>query len=213
MKIIWRKLNVQINKIDYNKYLKTNYWKGIKDQVLERDGFKCRLCNSEKELHVHHRTYDYLEDEKLEELITLCKRCHYITHRRNLHLSYKMYCENKEWEERRIRKEKETIDIWNYISDNRDKFDELNDKLIKEKYIRITEFKKIIKKLNVKKFDNILFINNCLKYINGITISTIHSEAKEMFDLPKKSSDMILDKNIYDKYPDGFIRFYFANLY
>lgn len=200
-------------KIDYQKYLKSEYWQGIREQVYECDSHRCRLCNSEKDLHVHHRTYEFLEDEKLEELITLCKRCHNIFHKANPQLNYSTYIQHKEWEEQRRQEEKEIIDIWFYLSDNRDKFDELKIRLINEKYIRCSEFKKIIKKLNIKKFDYILFINICLEYINGISISTIHSNAKEMFNLPKKSCDMILNKCIYDKYPDEFIRFHYAKLY
>lgn len=90
---------MQTDFIDYKKYLRSDYWDEIKNQVLERDDNRCRLCNSKENLQVHHRTYKHLENEKLEELITLCKKCHYITHKRNPHLSYQVYCDNKKWED------------------------------------------------------------------------------------------------------------------
>ena len=64
----------------YSEYLKTEYWQNIKQQVLERDKYRCRLCNSNIDLHVHHRTYDYIGEEKLEELITLCGKHHNMIH-------------------------------------------------------------------------------------------------------------------------------------
>ena len=95
---------METNFIDYKKYLRSDYWKKIKNQVLERDNNRCRLCNSKEKLHVHHRTYDNLGNEKLEELITLCKKCHYITHKVNPHLSYQVYCDNKRWEVTKTKK-------------------------------------------------------------------------------------------------------------
>jgi 5-methylcytosine-specific restriction endonuclease McrA len=53
--------------------------------IIKRDGGKCRVCGSEKYLHVHHRQYhysralrNYLAPWEYTEnlLITLCKMCH-----------------------------------------------------------------------------------------------------------------------------------------
>ena len=200
-------------RIDYNKYLKSDYWKGIKEQVHKRDDYKCRLCNSEEGLHVHHRTYDFVEIEKLEELITLCKRCHNIFHKNNSQHNYSTHIKHLEWEQKLKQEEKELIDIWFYISNNREIFDDLKTRLINYKYIKCSDFHKLIKKLNKPKYDNILFINICLEYINGIGISSYYNKnAKDILDLPKRSCDIILDRDIYDKYEQWFNRFHYGKL-
>lgn len=48
--------------------------------ALERDGRRCRLCNSKERLEVHHRTYKRRGNEKLDDLTTLCHRCHATYH-------------------------------------------------------------------------------------------------------------------------------------
>lgn len=209
MKIIWRKCYVQTNFIDYKKYLRSDYWNEIKEQVLERDDYRCRLCDSKKDLQVHHRTYEFLGNEKIEELLTLCKKCHYIVHKRNPQLSYKIYCDNKKWEA----DEREIEIIKEHILNNHDTFDILKQRLKKEKYIRTSEFQKIIKKLNKKKFDGILFINCCLNYINGISIYSWNKKITEKYDLPKRSVNIIVDKNIYDLDIDNFYLLHYVKLF
>jgi hypothetical protein len=64
----------------YSEKLKDPRWQRKRLEILERDGFKCKHCQSEdKTLHVHHKLYrkgkmpwDY-EDEVF---ITLCHECH-----------------------------------------------------------------------------------------------------------------------------------------
>jgi hypothetical protein len=66
----------------YNDYLKTDYWKAVSDAVKKRDGYRCRICNSQHDLSAHHRTYDHRgrEMDFLDDLTTLCRRCHGIFH-------------------------------------------------------------------------------------------------------------------------------------
>jgi 5-methylcytosine-specific restriction endonuclease McrA len=71
-----------MSKKEYHAYLRSPEWKEKREQVLTRDGHKCRLCNSPKAPSVHHRRYlDNHEEEPLEDLITLCSRCHNIFHK------------------------------------------------------------------------------------------------------------------------------------
>lgn len=63
-------------RINYNKYLESDHWKEIRKVILDRDDNKCQLCSSKERLEVHHNTYDNVGDEKLTDLITLCKYCH-----------------------------------------------------------------------------------------------------------------------------------------
>lgn len=51
----------------------------VRKEALKRDKFKCKKCGSKKNLQVHHiknwACYPTLREE-LDNLITLCKRCH-----------------------------------------------------------------------------------------------------------------------------------------
>ncbi len=198
---------METNFIDYRKYISSNYWKEIKEQILERDDHRCRLCNSKIGLHVHHRKYDFLENEKLEELITLCKRCHYITHKRNPHLSYQVYCDNKKWE---ANENKKDIIKQYILLNNTNILDVLKQKLKEENYIKTSEFEKIIKKIN-KKFDYALFINLCLDYINGESISGWDKILNNKYNLPNRSIRIILNKDIVDSEPYCFSKYAFVN--
>ncbi len=56
---------------------KTREWAALKRQVHRRDGYRCCLCGrGDVQLHVHHRTYATYAEERLEDLITLCRACH-----------------------------------------------------------------------------------------------------------------------------------------
>jgi len=60
-------------------YMKSDKWKHFSKIVKERDGNRCRMCDSSSILEVHHRNYDslYKEDENdFSDLITLCRNCH-----------------------------------------------------------------------------------------------------------------------------------------
>jgi len=41
---------------------------------------KCGICNATSDLHVHHKTYENIGKESDEDLIVLCKSCHYKFH-------------------------------------------------------------------------------------------------------------------------------------
>jgi 5-methylcytosine-specific restriction endonuclease McrA len=46
-------------------------------RVLERDGWRCQLCGSSKNLQVHHaKSRSKLGDDVLQNLISLCATCH-----------------------------------------------------------------------------------------------------------------------------------------
>lgn len=72
----------EVAEMDYQKYLRSTFWKGIKEWVLERDNNKCVICETKKskfcEIEVHHRSYELevLEGRNDEALVSLCPRCH-----------------------------------------------------------------------------------------------------------------------------------------
>lgn len=60
----------------YEEYLQTNHWKDVRKRALYRSGYKCQLCSSKGNLNVHHNTYENRGNEKDEDLIVLCEKCH-----------------------------------------------------------------------------------------------------------------------------------------
>lgn len=59
-------------------------WKSKRNEVIERDQYKCVICSSSKELQVHHRQYHFIIAAKKFKapwdypghlLITLCSSC------------------------------------------------------------------------------------------------------------------------------------------
>ena len=57
----------------------------VRNQVLERDGWRCQECGSMKGLEVHHiKRRSQLGDDVMENLITLCAGCHGKSHGRRL---------------------------------------------------------------------------------------------------------------------------------
>jgi 5-methylcytosine-specific restriction endonuclease McrA len=64
---------------DYLVYLKSLYWQYQRSRALCRAGLKCEKCGgvpASVELEVHHKTYERLGEEELEDLVVLCHGCH-----------------------------------------------------------------------------------------------------------------------------------------
>lgn len=62
--------------MNYLKYINSDNWWKIRNARVEFDNFKCQHCGFKYELQVHHKTYDRLGDECLDDMVTLCPRCH-----------------------------------------------------------------------------------------------------------------------------------------
>jgi hypothetical protein len=61
----------------YQKYLRSNHWKILKNEALNYYGYCCALCGTEENLNVHHRNYKNLNKEIInKDLIVLCRECH-----------------------------------------------------------------------------------------------------------------------------------------
>ena len=68
----------------YAEKLNSPKWQRKRLEIMQRDGFKCRICKDDKStLNVHHLYY--IKDKELydydnETLVTLCKDCHSYAH-------------------------------------------------------------------------------------------------------------------------------------
>lgn len=68
----------------YREYLRSETWQKKRSQRLAMDGFKCQMCGSGKNLHVHHITYEHFSAEPIHDLITVCDNCHRKIHENDL---------------------------------------------------------------------------------------------------------------------------------
>jgi len=63
--------------LSYKEYLRTKYWKRIREKTLKRAKWKCERCHLGCfGLNVHHKFYRERGTEKMNDLICLCRICH-----------------------------------------------------------------------------------------------------------------------------------------
>lgn len=69
-----------MNKEQYKEYIASGEWKRRAEEAKERAGYRCQVCNSDGEIHAHHRTYERLGAELPEDITVLCSNCHAVFH-------------------------------------------------------------------------------------------------------------------------------------
>jgi hypothetical protein len=57
-------------------YMASEQWARKADEARIRYGYRCALCNASDFINVHHRTYERLGRESLDDLTVLCRDCH-----------------------------------------------------------------------------------------------------------------------------------------
>ena len=63
------------------RYYRSDDWHTLKNDVIDCAGERCENCGKQtKKLDVHHLTYDNFGDEKREDLMALCLKCHMDVH-------------------------------------------------------------------------------------------------------------------------------------
>ncbi len=62
---------------DYREYLQSPEWQAIRERILLRDAFQCRLCGSTEKLQCHHirGIHRFHEENHPEDLMILCENC------------------------------------------------------------------------------------------------------------------------------------------
>ena len=67
----------------YNDHLLSDYWRTIRIQVFERDGYTCQFMDGDTGRYCdgpatdcHHKTYKRLGNERVSDLKALCRDCH-----------------------------------------------------------------------------------------------------------------------------------------
>lgn len=69
-----------MTKEEYQEYLRSEHWKGVKAQFKKRGIHKCYVCETKWPLELHHISYARLYREKRSDLIYLCAACHQEAH-------------------------------------------------------------------------------------------------------------------------------------
>ena len=65
--------------MNYKTYILSAEWKEKRRQQLKNQKL-CQACGTTKNLQAHHMTYKRLGNEKLKNLKTLCRACHFALH-------------------------------------------------------------------------------------------------------------------------------------
>lgn len=60
----------------YLAYLNSPEWRARRNEALKAAKYRCSQCGAKRDLQVHHRTYERLGREPLEDLAVLCFTCH-----------------------------------------------------------------------------------------------------------------------------------------
>lgn len=63
----------ELKDMPYEQYLQSKWWRMIIRIYKDK---KCAQCSRKYELNLHHISYENLGEERPNEVITLCKRCH-----------------------------------------------------------------------------------------------------------------------------------------
>jgi hypothetical protein len=74
----WRVCDLKT--MPYREYLQTPEWHVRAQEAYARFGFRCALCNDERDLNAHHRTYERRGCELPADLTALCAGCHGLFH-------------------------------------------------------------------------------------------------------------------------------------
>jgi 5-methylcytosine-specific restriction endonuclease McrA len=61
--------------IIHREYINSKKWKAIKSIKLEEQDV-CENCGIDTDLHVHHKHYNTLGFESMDDLMVLCANCH-----------------------------------------------------------------------------------------------------------------------------------------
>lgn len=61
---------------EYSIYLNSEKWKEKRERVLKRDNYVCKACERNKATQVHHISYEFIYNEPLFDLVSVCKPCH-----------------------------------------------------------------------------------------------------------------------------------------
>lgn len=61
----------------YEQHLRSPYWQNLKAKVIQMRGYECERCGLTSGLDLHHKNYDRLGRERVEDVELVCREnCH-----------------------------------------------------------------------------------------------------------------------------------------
>lgn len=60
----------------YRSYLATPWWGFVHDRAVRRAHGDCEFCQQAEAREVHHTTYERVGQERPDDMVALCRRCH-----------------------------------------------------------------------------------------------------------------------------------------
>ncbi len=95
---------------NYSDYLKGKHWQKVRAKYYATYKEKvCSMCESTKNLNLHHLRYTSLGKEKLTDIVLVCKDCHSLIHKELKASDASFLKEYQQKDERRKRKYKKRI--------------------------------------------------------------------------------------------------------
>jgi 5-methylcytosine-specific restriction endonuclease McrA len=62
--------------VEYRRYIRSPRWRAKRAAVILRARGLCERCHTWPIVNVHHLSYDRLGDERPEDLLGVCVKCH-----------------------------------------------------------------------------------------------------------------------------------------
>lgn len=72
----------------YSLYTRSERWLRIKEKKFKQVGKICEICKSKERIVVHHKTYERVTYEKMDDLQILCRECHSILPHDSYHVPF-----------------------------------------------------------------------------------------------------------------------------
>jgi hypothetical protein len=63
-------------RMGYKIYIRSLDWQKKREKAFEILGRKCAICEKESNLEVHHKSYENLYEERINDVVILCIVCH-----------------------------------------------------------------------------------------------------------------------------------------
>lgn len=86
----WERMRRRGDREWYFAYLRSHHWRQLRKRRLAKARWRCERCGRVDphhdarrgtRLHVHHKNYARLSNERMSDLMALCRACHARQHR------------------------------------------------------------------------------------------------------------------------------------
>lgn len=79
----------------YHEYLRSPQWLDKRKLIIERENGICEICKKHPIINIHHKTYENVFHEPLEDLAGLCGECHDAIHDIDITEDYEFWLDGR----------------------------------------------------------------------------------------------------------------------